>query len=86
MKVQTRLRKSGNAHVIPVPAAALHELGVQLGTELTMTVSRGKIELERAIKYPSRDEILAALATAEPSIPDDIRDFVEAPPAGREII
>jgi antitoxin component of MazEF toxin-antitoxin module len=86
MKLQTKLRKSGNAQVIPVPAAALTELGVELGTEFTMVVSNGKIELEKVKRRLTEEEFFKRLATADLSIPEDTRIFEEAPPVGREVI
>lgn len=85
MKYTTTLRKSGNSRVFPVPAAALKELGVDPGTEFTMTVEDGKVVLERAQKLPTRDDVFAALAAADHTIPEDIRIFQEAPPQGKEI-
>lgn len=86
MKLTTKLRKSGNAQVVPVPAAALKELGVELGTEFSMTVEHGRIELVRVRQLPSREDVLAALDEADLSVPDDIRDFTDAAPVGREIL
>lgn len=86
MKLTTKLRKSGNAHVVPVPAAALKELGVELGAEFSMSVENGRIELELARKFPTREEVLSALADADLSTPEDIRAFSEAPPTGKEVM
>jgi len=85
MKYTTTLRKSGNAQVFPLSAAAIKELGVELGTEFSMTIQGHTIVLERAKKLPTREEVFAALEIADLSIPEDIRDFQNAAPIGKEI-
>lgn len=89
----TRLKKSGGSLVMTVPAPARRLLQLTEGQEMAVSVEGSKVILEpAAIGKASRvrrpkytlDELVAGL-NPDAHAADDERQWMEAPPAGREI-
>lgn len=82
-----KLRKSGNAHVVSIPPAALKELDLHLGDELRISLEGGQLVLAPIRrKVPTLAELLARVPEGGFPTPDDIKIWKEASPVGKEIL
>ncbi|HYN62378.1 MAG TPA: AbrB/MazE/SpoVT family DNA-binding domain-containing protein [Rubrivivax sp.] len=82
----TTLRKVGGSIMMVVPPAFLELLNLQAGATVGMTVDHGRlvVEAKPRPRY-SLDELLAQCeASAELATED--RDWLDAKPAGRELL
>ncbi len=82
----TILRKVGGSVMLSVPPALLDLLSLSAGAEVGLSVDDGRLVVHplRKPKY-SLDELLAASDySAQRS--DEDRDWMDAPPRGREIL
>ena len=88
---RTRLRRTGGSLVMVVPAPARDLLDLAEGQEVLVSVEGGKVVMQpvmgakgtrvRRPKY-TLDQLVAGMET-EPAAPTE-RDWMDAPPAGRE--
>jgi antitoxin ChpS len=80
----TNLRKVGGSVMLAVPPAILDLLKLGAGTTVGVTVERGRlvVEPQPRPRY-SMAELLAASDYTQPQ-PAEEREWVDAPPTGRE--
>jgi len=83
----TTLKKSGGSLVMTVPATVRDALELTEGQRLTVAVDNGKIVLEPATprKRYTLEELLAECDFDLP-YSDQERAWLDAPPAGRELL
>ena len=81
----TNLRKVGGSIMLAVPPALLELLNLKAGTAVGVAVDGGRLIVE-ATPRPrySLAELLAASDYAEPMAPEE-REWIDAPPVGKEI-
>ena len=81
----TNLRKVGGSVMLAVPPALLDLLNLKAGTSVGMAVDGGRLVVEASPKPRyTLTELLAASDYSEPSTPED-REWLDAPPVGKEI-
>lgn len=82
----SKLRRVGEATMLPVPAELLTMLHLHAGDTLAMTVEDGRLiaELRQWPRY-TMAELLAASGYSEPQ-PDQECEWVDAGVAGREML
>jgi antitoxin ChpS len=82
----TNLRKVGGSVMLAVPPALLDQLSLKAGDAVGIAVEDGRLVVAR----PNRprytlDELLAGSDYGDARSAED-QDWIEAPPAGREIL
>jgi antitoxin ChpS len=80
----TNLRKVGGSVMLAVPPALLDVLGLRAGTRVGLVVDNGRLVVEpRARPRYTMAELLATSDYSQPQPPEE-REWVDAPPAGKE--
>jgi len=84
----TTLRKVGGSVMLAVPPAFLDQLHLQADAQVGLVVSEGRLVVEPAPRPRyTLDELLAlAEASGAYPLPSEEREWVDAPPIGREVI
>lgn len=83
MKIQ--LRKWANSIGFRIPHAIAERFGIDENSVLELTESGDKLVITKNKKVPTLDELLSSIPE-DFEYPNDILDFVESEPLGREII
>lgn len=82
----TNLRKVGGSVMLSVPPAILEQLHLKAGSTVTISLEGEKLVIESSPKPRyTLAELLAASDYSEPLSKSE-RDWVDSPPAGRELI
>jgi antitoxin ChpS len=83
---RSKLRAVGGSIMVAIPKPVLQTLGFEANTQVGVSVSKGRLIVE-AYRRPhyTLDELLAQ---CDPSVPmsDEERQWLEAPPVGREAL
>ena len=81
-----KLRQVGGSLSFAVPPAIKDSLGLVAGVELEVSAERGRLVARpaRPTKY-SIDELIAKCDLTAP-YPDEAREWIDTPAAGREIL
>ena len=78
------IRQSGGANIISIPKAIVKTLGLQVGSELDLSIEDNKIVLT-----PIRETRLADLLAGSPKecfkVTEEDREWIDTKPAGKEI-
>jgi antitoxin ChpS len=82
----TNLRKVGGSVMLAVPPAILDQLQLKAGTTMGLAVDGERLILkpQKKPRY-TLDELLAKCDYSEPMPPED-REWLDAPPVGRELL
>ena len=82
----THLRKVGGSIMLAVPPAVLDLLELRVGAKVDLDVENGRLVIEPKLRPTySLDELLAQCdESAAPSTED--RDWIDAKPAGNELL
>lgn len=80
----TNLRKVGGSVMLAVPPALLEVLNLAAGAKVGLIVDEGRLVIspQTRPRY-TMDELLAASDYSHPQGPED-REWVDAPPVGKE--
>lgn len=82
----TNLRKVGGSIMLAVPPALLDVLQLAAGAKVGLAVENGRLVVEpKARPHYTMAELLAASDYSQPQPPEE-REWVDAPPAGGELI
>jgi antitoxin ChpS len=82
----TNLRKVGGSVMLTVPPAILDMLGLQEGATVAIAVDGGRLVIDPRLRPRyTMAELLAASDFSEPLTPEE-REWIDAPPVGRELI
>ena len=82
----SNLRRVGGSTMFAVPAELLKMLHLQAGDTVAITVENGRLVAEpRQRPRYTMAELLAASDYSEPQ-PDEDREWVDAAPAGQELL
>jgi antitoxin ChpS len=82
----TNLRKVGGSVMLAVPPAILEQLELKAGSAVSLAVDGERLILEpRKKPRYTMDELLAASDYSQPMSAED-REWIDAPPVGRELI
>ena len=78
------IRQSGGANIISIPKAIVKTLGLQVGSELELSIEDNKIVLT-----PIRKTRLADLLAGSPKecfkVTEEDREWIDTQPVGKEI-
>ncbi len=80
------LRKVGGSVMVAVPRAILDQLELKVGATVSLAVDGERLIVEphKKPRY-TMDELLAASDYSQP-MPQEVREWIDAPPVGRELI
>lgn len=82
----TNLRKVGGSVMLAVPPAVLDLLDLQAGSTVAVSIEAGRLVIEPRVRQRyTMTELLAASDYSQPQ-PRTEREWVDAPPVGREPI
>lgn len=82
----TTMRKVGGSVMLAVPPAFLEQLHIQVGTTVGVLVDGGRLVIEpKPRPRYTLAELLAASDYSQSQAPCE-REWVDAPPVGRELI
>ena len=82
----TNLRKVGGSVMLAVPPAILEQLELKVGSAIGLAVDGDRLILQpqKKPRY-TLDELLAASDYSQPTSQED-REWIDAPPVGRELL
>lgn len=82
----TSLRKVGGSVMLAVPRALLETLQLSAGAKVGLAIDNGRLVVEpKPRPRYTLQELLAASDYSQPQTPEE-REWVDAPPVGREPI
>ena len=82
----TNLRKVGGSVMLAVPPAMLDQLGLKAGAAVGLAVDGERLILQPQTRPRyTLDELLAKCDYSQPMPPED-REWIDAPPVGRELL
>ena len=82
----TNLRKVGGSVMLAVPPAILDQLHLKAGATVGLAVDGERLVMQpRPKPRYTLDELLAASDYSQPLTPEE-REWLDAPPVGRELI
>ncbi|MGD0521799.1 MAG: AbrB/MazE/SpoVT family DNA-binding domain-containing protein [Terracidiphilus sp.] len=82
----TNLRKVGGSVMLAVPPAMLDQLRLKAGATVGLAVDGDRLILKPQTRPRySLDELLAASDFSQPLTPEE-REWIDAPPIGRELL
>lgn len=82
----TNLRKVGGSIMLAVPPELLNILRLQAGAKVHLTIDNGRLVIEPSARprYTLAELLEGAEASGAYPLPPEEREWVDAPPAGRE--
>ena len=80
------LRKVGGSVMLALPPALLAVVELAAGEQVELSISAGRIVVEPCRRPHYTLAELLARCDAEAPVSDQDRDWLEAPPAGRELL
>jgi antitoxin MazE len=83
--MEIQLRKWGNSIGFQIPHVIAERFGINENSVLELTESAGALVITKKKKLPTLDELLNSIPE-DFKYPNDVLDFVESDPLGREII
>jgi antitoxin ChpS len=82
----TTLRKVGGSVMLTVPKSILDTLNLKAGAKVSVGIQDGRLFVEpKARPRYTLEELLAASDYSKPQAAED-REWIDAPPVGRELI
>jgi antitoxin ChpS len=82
----TNLRKVGGSVMVVVPPAMLDQLHLKAGATVGLAIDGDRLILQpQSRPRYTLDELLAASDYSQP-MPQEDREWIDAPPVGRELI
>lgn len=85
MKIKGQIRKWGNSLGLIVPHSIVNDLKLEANTNILLSVENNRLIVEPDKTLPSLDEILDSIPE-DYRHPEDLQDFLESQPEGRELI
>lgn len=79
------IRKSGGASIISLPRTVLKIVGLDIGSELELTLEDNRIILTPVGKAFTLDELLAGSPKGKLTLSDEDKEWVEQKPRGKEL-
>lgn len=79
------IRQSGGAEIVSIPKAIGKALGLQAGSELSLSIIDNRIVLDPVTKKASLEELLADSPRENFRIMEEDREWIDAKPSGKEI-
>ena len=85
MKIKSQIRKWGNSLGLIVPSSIVKDLKLEASTNILVSVEGDRLIIERDKTLPTLDEILDSIPE-DYRHPEDLQDFLQSEPQGRELI
>ena len=85
MKIKSQVRKWGNSLGLIVPSSIVSDLKLEANTNILVSLEGGNLIIEPDKTLPTLDEILDSIPE-DYRHPEDLQDFLESEPQGRELI
>jgi antitoxin ChpS len=82
----TNLRRVGGSVMLAVPPAVLNLLDLDAGAKVTLSVRGGQLVIERRRRPHYRLSELLAQCNRKGRVSRQERQWLDAPPAGRELL
>lgn len=79
-----KIRQSGGGNIVTIPKAIVETLGLQVGSELHLSLMNNKIVLEPVVLNTSLEELLAGSPKECFAITDEDKEWLNSPPVGKE--
>lgn len=78
------VRQSGGAEIVSIPKAIGKALGLQVGSQLDLSIVDNRIVLNPVVKKTSLEELLADSPRENFRITDEDREWIDVKPVGKE--
>ena len=85
MKLKSQVRKWGNSLGLIVPISIVNDLKLEADTKILVSVEGDRLIVERDKTLPTLDEILDSIPE-DYRHPEDLENFLQSEPQGRELI
>ena len=85
MKIKSKVRKWGNSLGLIVPNSIANNLKLEANANIIVSVEGNRLIVEQDKTLPTLDEILDSIPE-DYTHPEDLNDFLESEPQGRELI
>ncbi len=85
MKIKSQIRKWGNSLGLIVPSSRVNDLKLEANTNIIVSVEGDRLIIEQDKTLPTLDEILDSIPE-DYRHPEDLQDFLQSEPQGRELI
>ncbi|MEL7078990.1 MAG: AbrB/MazE/SpoVT family DNA-binding domain-containing protein [Cyanobacteria bacterium J06648_1] len=85
MKIKGQIRKWGNSLGLIVPSSIVNDLQLKANTDILVSSDGDRLIVEPDKTLPTLDEILNSIPE-DYRHPEDLQDFLESEPQGRELI
>ncbi len=78
------IRRSGGASIVSIPKSVLGSMGLDVGSELELTVENRTIVMKPRAKELTLDDILVGCTPELLAMTEEEREWHDMPPAGEE--
>ncbi|WP_414623180.1 AbrB/MazE/SpoVT family DNA-binding domain-containing protein [Calothrix sp. CCY 0018] len=85
MKIKSQIRKWGNSLGLIVPSSIVNDLKLEADTNILVSLEGDRLIIEQDKTLPTLDEILDSIPE-DYRHPEDLQDFLESEPQGRELM
>ncbi len=85
MKIKGQIRKWGNSLGLIVPSSIVNELQLEQNTDILFSLDGNRLIVEQDRTLPTLDEILDSIPE-DYRHPEDLKDFLQSEPQGRELL
>ena len=85
MKIKGQIRKWGNSLGLIVPSSIVNDLKLEANTDILVSLEGDRLIVEQDKALPTLDEILDSIPE-DYRHPEDLQDFLQSEPQGRELI
>lgn len=85
MKIKGQIRKWGNSLGLIVPSSIVNDLKLEANTNILVSVEGDRLIVEQDKTLPTLDEILDSISE-DYRHPEDLQEFLQSEPQGRELI
>ncbi|MEM9272522.1 MAG: growth regulator [Cyanobacteria bacterium P01_F01_bin.143] len=85
MKIKSQIKKWGNSLGLIVPSSIVKDLKLEASTNILVSVEGDRLIVEQDKTLPTLDEILDSIPE-DYRHPEDLQDFLQSEPQGRELI
>jgi antitoxin MazE len=85
MKIKGQIRKWGNSLGLIVPSSIVNDLKLEANTNILVSIEGDRLIVEQDKTLPTLDEILDSIPE-DYRHPEDLQDFFQSEPQGRELI
>jgi len=83
--ITVTIRQSGGAEIVSIPKAIGKTLGLEVGSQLNLTIEDNKIILAPVEEVASLDDLLAASPKSAFKVTEEDREWLSDAPVGKEL-